>query len=161
MAIDPFDREELDQDLRELIEGALYRYRRIGHDLRVQPASYVSLDIVITVCVQPHYLRAHVKADLIDLFSNRIRLGGKSGFFHPNNLSFGEGVYLSKLVAAAQGINGVESVRVARLQRLYEAPNNEIDDGVLPLGALEIARLDNDRSLPEHGRLLLDLKGGR
>ena len=161
VAIDPFGSEDLDQDLRELVEGGLYRYRRIGHDLRVQPAKYVPLDIVLTVCVLPHYLRAHVEAGLLDLFSNRILPAGKSGFFHPNNLSFGEGIYLSKLVAAAQGVNGVESVRVVKLQRLYEAPNNEIESGVLPLGSLEVARLDNDRSFPEHGKLLLDIKGGR
>ena len=161
VAIDPFGSEDLDQDLRELVEGGLYRYRRIGHDLRVQPAKYVPLDIVLTVCVLPHYLRAHVEAGLLDLFSNRILPAGKSGFFHPNNLSFGEGIYLSKLVAAAQGVNGVESVRVVKLQRLYEAPNNEIENGVLPLGPLEVARLDNDRSFPEHGKLLLDIKGGR
>ena len=161
VAIDPFDSEDLDQDLRELIEGALYKYRRIGHDLRVEAAKYVSLDIVLTVCVLPHYLRAHVEGDLMDLFSNRILPAGKPGFFHPNNLSFGEGVYLSKLVAGAQGITGVETVRVTRLQRLYEAPNSEIENGVLPLGPLEVARLDNDRSLPEHGRLLLNIKGGR
>lgn len=161
VAIDPFDSEDLDQDLRELVEGALYRYRRIGHDLRVQPAKYVALDIILTVCVLPHYLRAHVKADLMDLFSNRMLPAGKPGFFHPNNLSFGEGIYLSKLVAAAQGVTGVETVRVTQLQRLYEAPNNEIDNGVLPLGPLEVGRLDNDRSLPEHGKLLLNIKGGR
>lgn len=161
VAIDPFDSEDLAPDLRELIEGTLYRYRRIGHDLRVQPAKYVSLDIVLTVCVLPHYLRAHVEADLLDLFGNRIMTAGKPGFFHPNNLSFGEGVYLSKLVAAAQGVTGVETVRVARLQRLYESPNNEIENGVLSLGPLEVARLDNDRSQPEHGKLLLNIKGGR
>jgi hypothetical protein len=44
---------------------------------------------------------------------------------------------------------------------LYEGPNNEIQTGVLPLSPLEVARLDNDRSLPEHGKLLLDIKGGR
>ena len=161
VAVDPFGSEDLDQALRELVEGALYRYRRIGHDLRVQPARYVPLDIVLTVCVLPHYLRAHVEADLLDLFSNRILPAGKPGFFHPDNLSFGEGIYLSRLVAAAQGISGVESVRVTRLQRLYEAPNNEIQNGVLPLAPLEVARLDNDRGRPEHGKLLLDLEGGR
>jgi predicted phage baseplate assembly protein len=161
VAIDPFDSEDLDQDLREVIEGSLYRYRRIGHDLRVQPAKYVPLDIVLTVCVLPHYLRAHVEADLLDLFSNRLLPAGKAAFFHPNNLSFGEGVYLSKLVAAAQAVTGVETVRVSRLQRLYEGPNNEIQTGVLPLSPLEVARLDNDRSLPEHGKLRLDIKGGR
>ena len=161
VAIDPVDSEELDRDLRELIEAGLHRYRRIGHDLRVQPAEYVPLDIKLLVCVLPHYQRAHVKAELLDRFSNRLLPAGKSGFFHPNNLSFGEGIYLSKLVAAAQDVAGVESVVVKRLQRLYESPNNEIENGVLPLSPLEVARLDNDRNFPEHGTLWLDVRGGR
>lgn len=169
IAIDPFGSEELTGDLREEIEGYLYRYRRIGHDLRVEPAKYVSLDVVLSVCVLPHYLRGQVKAALLDVFSNRDLPGGKRGLFHPDNLSFGEGIYLSTLVAAAQNVTGVESVRIAnhpdpanlKLERLYEGPNQEIETGVLALGPLEVARLDNNRSFPENGRLLLSVRGGR
>jgi predicted phage baseplate assembly protein len=161
VAIDPFGSEELDQNLREAVDGSLYRYRRIGHDLRILPATYVSLDLALTVCVLPHYLRARVEAELLDLFSNRNLPASRRGFFQPDNLSFGEGIFLSKLVAVAQGVTGVESVKVTRLQRLYEGPNHEIENGLLPLGHLEVARLDNDRSFPEHGRLELDVRGGR
>jgi len=31
----------------------------------------------------------------------------------------------------------------------------------LPLGPLEIARLDNNPSFPENGKLTLDMRGGR
>ena len=143
------------------MEEYLYRYRRVGHDLRILPAKYVPLDIELTVCVLAHHLRADVEAALLDLFSNRVLPDGRLGFFHPDNLSFGEGIYLSRIVAAAQGVTGVESTRVTRLQRLYEAPNQEIENGVLPLGPLEVARLDNDRSFPEHGKLQLTIGGGR
>lgn len=161
VAIDPFGKEGLDQSLREEVEGYLYRYRRIGHDLRVRAANYVPLDVVLSVCVLPHYLRAHIEAELLDLFSNRTLPGGKLGFFHPNNLSFGEGIHLSKLVAVAQAVTGVESVRVTTLQRLFEDPNQEIENGILALGPVEVARLDNDRSFPERGKLFLDMRGGR
>ena len=93
--------------------------------------------------------------------SNRLLADGKRGLFHADSLTFGDSIYLSKLVAAAQAVPGVESVQVTRLQRQFEAPNNEIENGVLPLGPLEVARLDNDPSFPEHGRLTLILKGGR
>lgn len=161
VAIDPFGSEELDQNLREAVTGYLYRYRLIGDDLRVRAAKYVPLDIALSVCVLPHYQRAHVKAELLDLFGNRALPSGKLGFFHPNNLSFGEGIHLSKLVASAQAVTGVESVRVTMLQRSFEGPNHEIEKGTLPLGPLEVARLDNDRNFPENGKLLLDVRGGR
>jgi hypothetical protein len=55
----------------------------------------------------------------------------------------------------------VESVLVERLQRLFELPNGELETGVLPIGSMEVARLDNDPSFPEHGRLELIMRGGR
>ena len=139
----------------------LRRYRRMGHDVRVTPARYVSVDIALTICVRPNYLRGHVKAALLDVFSPRRRADGRAGFFHPDRLTFGEGVYVSQLVAAAQAVPGVESVRVMRLQRQFEAPNRELENGVLPLGPLDVARLDNDPNFPEHGQLELDVRGGR
>jgi hypothetical protein len=127
----------------------------------VKTAHYVPLDIAMTVCVFPHYLRGHVKAALLDVFSNRRLSNGKFGFFHSDNLSFGEGIYLSKLVAAAQAVTGVENVIVTKLERSYEGSNQEIENGILPLGPFEVARLDNDPSFPENGKLNLDVRGGR
>ena len=164
VAVDPFGGDS-DAGLIKTVESALYPYRRISHDLRVHPLHYVSLDIALKVCVLPGYLRGHVKAALLDVFSNRVLPTGRTpsglGFFHPDNLTFGEGIYLSKIVAAAQAVPGVESVQVTRLQRQFEAPNDELANGVLPLGPLEVARLNNDPSFPEHGRLELELLGGR
>lgn len=161
VAVDPLGRQEADAALLKEIEGRLYRYRRIGHDLVVKSAHRVPLDIELLICVLPGYLRGHVKAELLDLFSNRMLPDGRLGFFHPDNLTFGEGVYLSKLVAIAQAVPGVESVKINKLERLFEGPNGEIDNGVLPLGPLDIARVDNDPSVPENGRLVLDVRGGR
>jgi len=161
VAVDPFGREEADAQLLDNINDDLYRYRRIGHDLAVSPAQYVPLDIEMIVCVLPSYLRGHVKAELLKIFSNRALPDGRHGLFHPDSLTFGEGIYLSKLVAAAQAVTGVESVKVAKLQRLYEGDQGELKDGLLRLGPLEIPRLDNDPSFPEHGRLVLDVRGER
>ena len=136
-------------------------YRRIGHDLEVEPARYVPVELVLRVRVLPHYLRGHVKAALLDVFSNRVLPDGRLGFFHPDRLTFGEGLYVSHIVAAAQAVQGVESVRVTKLNRLFEQPNSELENGVLSLGPLEVARLDNDPSFPEHGILTLLLCGGR
>jgi hypothetical protein len=122
---------------------------------------YVPLNIELRVQVLPRYLRGHVEAALLDLFSNRTRSDGSDGFFHPDNLSFGESVYLSKIVASAQRETGVESIQVKRFERLHEGRNREIETGVLVLGPMEIARLDNDPGQPSHGVLRLEMKGGR
>src|SRR5262249_32769508 len=153
--------EKTDERLLEDIERYLNQYRRMGHDLRVKQAHYVPLEIEMKICVLPHYLRGHVEAVLADLFSNRLLPDGRLGFFHPANLTSGEGIYRTKLIAVAQAVTGVESVQVTKLQRLFEPPNNEIENGVLPLGPFEVAQLDNDPSFPERGKLTLILEGGR
>lgn len=161
VAVDALGQAETDPALLCEIEHHLWRYRRMGHDVQVEAAQAVPLDIGLFVCVRDGYLRGHVKAALLDALSNRLLPGGKRGFFHPDNLSFGQGIYLSQIVAAAQAVEGVESVRVTRFECLYEGPNGEIAAGVLPLGPLEVARLDNDPGFPERGRLTLQLEGGR
>jgi predicted phage baseplate assembly protein len=161
VAVDTIGRESAPPELLAGVDGILQRYRRIGHDLEVEAARYVPIELELTVCVLPHFLRGHVKAALLAAFSNRQLVDGRLGFFHADNLSFGEGVYLSQIVAAAQAVPGVESVRVTKLNRLYEPPNRELENGVLPLGPLEVAQLDNDPSFPERGKLTLVMMGGR
>jgi hypothetical protein len=133
----------------------------MGHDLKIVTARLVPLDIAITVCVLPHYLRGHVETALLEVFSTGVLPDGRLGLFHPDNLTFGDGIYLSKLVAAAQAVTGVESARVTTLKRLYEDPNHEIENGLLPLSPLEVAQLEKDPSFPEHGTLTLTMGGGR
>jgi hypothetical protein len=145
----------------EKLEHSLHRYRRIGYDLEVTPARYVSLDIAMDICVDEHYLRGHVEKALRDVFSNRALPDGRPGFFHPDRLTFGEGIYLSQLVAVAMSVKGVRSAQVTRLQRQYEPANHELERGLLPLGPFEIARVDNDRNYPEHGLFMLNMQGGR
>jgi len=143
------------------VDRELCQYRRVGHDVAVCAAQYVPLDLAFRICVLPDYLRAHVEAALLDAFSDRVLPSGQSGFFNPDNLTFGGGIYVSKLLAAAQSVTGVESVCLIRLQRLYQGPNGEIAAGILPIKAFEIARLDNEPSFPEHGQISFDLRGGR
>lgn len=161
VAVDALGQAEPEPVLLCEIEEHLQRYRRIGHDLLVTAAQMVPLDLRLRICVREGYLRGHVRQALLECFSNRLLPGGVLGFFHPDNLSFGQGVYLSHIVSAAQAVQGVQSVQVYRLERLYAGDNNELASGVLPLGPLEVARLDNDPGFPEHGQLTIKLEGGR
>jgi predicted phage baseplate assembly protein len=161
VAVDPLGSETVSESLLQDIRDRLYRYRRMGHDLVVQPAVYVPLEIAMVVCVHPDYLRGHVKAALLDAFSDRLLPNGHRGFFHPDNLTFGTSIALSQLVATAAAVTGVENVVVTQLQRMDEGSNGELMQGVLPIHPLEIARLSNNPNFPENGKLTLDLRGGR
>jgi hypothetical protein len=161
VAVDPLHVATPEQQWLDEIAGYLHRFRRIGHDLAVTPARDVPLDLAIEVCVDPHVDPGHVRADLLDVFGTRARLNGALGIFHPDALSFGDGVYLSRLVAAALSVDGVTTARVTRLQRLGGPASDALDTSVLPFGPLEIPLLDNDPDFPENGRLELIVRGGR
>jgi hypothetical protein len=161
VCVDPWHEEHADASLLADIRHALYRYRRMGHDLRVLGAAYVPITLKLDVCALPGYDRGHVKAALLQRFSARPSKDGSSGFFAPDNLSFGGGIYLSRIVAAAIAVVGVECATVKALHRRYEAPNGEIESGVLPLAPNEIAQLDNDPDHPERGLLEIQVRGGR
>jgi hypothetical protein len=148
-------------ELPDQIAKRLERYRRLGHDVRVAPAREVPLYVKLCVVVRPHYLKGHVESALLDVLSNRELPDGRFGFFHPDRLTFGQGVSVSQLVAAAQAVTGVESVEVQALERQFEGSHGEVRAGVLPLGPMEVARLDNDPNNPESGKIVLIVTGGR
>ncbi len=161
LAVDSKNEPQADSALLRDIARSLAPFRRLEHDLTVTNAVNVPLDIELTVCVQSGYLRGHVEAALRALFSNRALPDGTRGFFHPDNLSFGEGVAASRMIARAQSVAGVENVVISKLQRWGEDGRFELKNGFLPLDPLEIARLDNDPSAPENGVLKLKMGGGR
>ncbi|MGP3927102.1 putative baseplate assembly protein [Streptomyces sp. 8N616] len=164
VAIDAYEAGDPPPALLDAVAHALESYRRIGHDLVVEPARHVPLDIALDVCAEPGHQHGQILAELHRVLGSRALPGGRLGFFHPDALTFGEPVRLSRLVAVAAAVQGVRSVRVTRLRRLFhEGPfdNRALEAGVLRLGPLEIARCDNDPERPENGQLTLTLGGDR
>ena len=150
-----------DPALLSRVADHLARFRRIGHDVEVRPAEQVALRLALVVCVEPTFLRAPVERAVRAALGSRRNPDGTSGFFHPDRRSFGTAVALSDIIAEVQRIEGVDGVVVRAFHRRYEPPMGELETGVLELSPLEIARLDNDRSFPEHGVLEVEMRGGR
>ncbi len=169
VAVDPVGSETAPPELLDELTLFLSPFRRIGCDLMVSPAQYVPVKVSVSVCVLPNYLRGHVEAAVLDALSNRVLPDGTLGFFHPDNLSFGDGVSVSQLIATVQAVPGVQNAMITELER-FEASEPLSDDepgeelppnSLLSLGPFEIAQLDNDPNYPEHGVLVLDVRGGR
>jgi predicted phage baseplate assembly protein len=161
VAIDPRDNVRDVSVLIREIKAHLERHRRINHILRVELPRYVPLDIALTICVVPGHLNAHVEAELLDRFGTVEFSDGTKGLFHPDNVSFGNALYLSRVVLEARMVEGVENVSVTRFRRHGQGDQGELDAGVIEFGPLEIPRLDNDGLRPENGRLCLDMRGDR
>lgn len=151
---------DVDADFRARMRAHLERFRIAGYDLEVNAPIFVPLDIKMCVCAKPGYFASDIKKALLRVFGAGVSANGQRGFFHPDNFTFGQPVYLSRLYAAAMREPGVASVEIVRLQRWGKVANDELDAGRLQPAALEIVRLANDRNFPEKGRLELDVHGG-
>lgn len=142
----------------------LDQFRLAGHDLEIEPPIMVPLHIVMSVCVKPGYFLHNVKRALVDAFSSVDLPDGRRGFFHPDNFTFGQPVYLSQVISTAMQVIGVNWVDLTgksnKFQRWGKAPNREIEDGLIKMERLEIARLENNPSAPENGRIEFLMEGG-
>ncbi len=153
-------RTRLDEQLRRKVHDRLTRVRLAGYDLEIRSARYVPLDISIQVCAKPGYFRGDVAHAVSQALSGSTQRNGMPGFFNPANLTFGQPVYLSRVYAAVETVDGVESATVSVFHPHGRPPANELDTGSIPIGPWEIARLDNDPSNMENGTLTITAGGG-
>jgi predicted phage baseplate assembly protein len=147
--------------LRRELKKNINRYRLAGQDIELEPPQYVSLRIELTVCVDPDYFQADVERSLLQVLGSRLLPNGQKGLFYPESFTFGQTIYLSPIYAAARKVAGVRSV-VASIFEPQGVPTTiYLGKGEIPLGPFQIARLDNDPSLPDHGQLTLVIQGGK
>jgi predicted phage baseplate assembly protein len=171
VAVDPVDRADLVDlpngrtrlvpDFERRVRAFLNRFRLAGYDIELRPPRFVPLDIEIEVCAAPGHFRTDVAEAVRRALSAHVLRDGTRGFFHPSNFTFAEPLYLSRLYAAVERVEGVESAVVRRFQRYGQTAAGELERGVLPIAPWEIVRLDNDPSFVEHGVLTVIGKGGK
>lgn len=158
---DPGGRTRLAESLRRRVHQGLSRYRLAGYDLEIVAARYVPLQIELDLCIRPGYFRADVGYAVARALGPRADRTGRPGLFSPDNLSFGEPVYASRIYAAVEAIEGVDSAVLRMFQRQGVRPSGELESGELPIGPWEIARLDNDPNHVENGVLTIHAMGGK
>ncbi len=171
VGVDPVDPADLVQPPKGLIRlsealerrvlAVLNRYRLAGYDLEVRPPLFVPLEIAIEVCVHDDHFRADVAEAVREALSDRRLPNLQRGFFHPDHFTFGDPVYLSRLYAAVDRVEGVDSARVTTFRRWGRPDDGELIEGVLKTGPWEIPLLQNDPNFMENGVLHLTTMGGK
>ena len=153
---DPLNSQQVTLAQEIQLINLLNRYRMAGYESYAPQAQYVSLDLEIEVCALATAFRGDVEAALLTALGS-----GKSGFFNPNNFTFGQSLWLSDLETAVQGAAGLAGVlrvryrvrgRMTTMARLLSSVDVRPD---------QIIRCDNDPSVPEHGSLKIIVKGGK
>ena len=164
LGVDPFGSDALAPALSRALRDHLETARLTGYDVAVAGAVYVPIELTIEFCVARGGRASDVQQALQQALSNGPLPGGRTGFFHPDNFSFGDNLYVSRLFAAVMAVSGIESAQITRLARQH-APEPERDtainlrQGFLAIAPGEIVRLDNDRNFPEHGTLTIRPRG--
>jgi hypothetical protein len=136
-------------------------YRMMGVDLEAEGAVIVGLRIEMSICVAAGYIQADVETALMDLFTTGNTCTGEPGLLNASRFSFGETVYTSPFIAAAQAVDGVASVTMTAFQRMSDPSSDGTAQGFLTMGRLELPRCDNDPNRLDHGILVLSMDGGR
>lgn len=108
--------------LREHVLERLEAVRRINHDVVVVAPVYVQLDIDIELSILSGYMRDVVrdqaKRKLVGVNDSRQQDPVERAFFDEDNLTFGQPIYWSQIVACLHSIPGVASVTQRKFARL-------------------------------------------
>ena len=115
---DRFGGAAVDPRFEARLRRHLERFRMAGYDLEVDSPRYVPLDVALHLCVKPDYFRSEVLRAVQAELGSGVLPDGRLAVFHPDNFSFGQPVYLSRIVAAAQAVEGVEAVSALKFQRM-------------------------------------------
>ncbi len=169
ISIDPAGRVDLRNEQADQIAAHVARFTQAGYDLEIVPPHYVPLAIDLEICVGRAHFRPDIEQAVKAALSSGTQTNGRPGFFHPDNFTFGQSLYLSRLSAAVAQVEGVESVLATRFARVsdkeaatggsFTAAN--LARGEIVIGPLEIVRLDDDADFPENGVLRLSMQGGK
>ena len=157
----------VDAPFETTLRAFLERFRMAGQDLEIDAPRFVALEITFTVCVKPGYFRSQVKQELLRIFGTRDLPDGRRGLFHPDNLTFGQTLYLSPLIALAMQVPGVQWVdaedvatKPNRFRSWGQPSRGEFLTGMITFDRLEIPRCDNDPNRPENGQIDFIMEGG-
>ncbi|HEY6347333.1 MAG TPA: putative baseplate assembly protein [Bryobacteraceae bacterium] len=155
IAVEPTTGGNLTPALQQTLRTTEERYRLAGQDLELDSPQYVSLLISLNVCVDPDYFQSDVQQALLQTLS---------GVFLPGSFTFGQTVYLSPVYAAARSVAGVIGVTATAFQPQSADPvtaAQSLSLGEIKMGRLQVARLENNPSFPDHGQWVLTMEGGK
>jgi hypothetical protein len=160
VSIDPTD--AWNTTLAAQVESTLDMYRMMGTDLVVEQAVFVGINIGLEICVAPSFFQADVYAAVWKLLVTGDSCAGTTGLLNAANFQFGQTVYASPIIAAAQTVVGVAAVTLVTFERMSSsATANSTPATQLTMGAVEIPRCDNDPNHADRGLLVLTMEGGK
>jgi hypothetical protein len=141
--VDRLGGRELDDDFKRRLLSHMEGYHLAGYDMEIRKPAYVLLDIELSLEVKPGFVANAVIAEVKDALSNRDLANGRRGYFHPDNWTLGQSVYLSKLYSAALSVTGVGAINATKFMRLGVPETLSREQGEIVIGPHEVVQLEN------------------
>lgn len=157
---DPLEANSLNDEQQLALTQQLDRFRQAGRDVIVPQPRYANMDIEITICVSPTAYQGEVKAQVLKVLLGKKGIRPKSGFFSPDNFTFGTPLQRSSLEASIQNIEGVRAIERIRFRRRQWFNWRDFKSMTYYPGKNAIIRLENNFNFPEKGTLKLKMIGG-
>ncbi|MCB0628742.1 MAG: hypothetical protein R2824_25500 [Saprospiraceae bacterium] len=150
----------ISEENRSILTRQLDRFRQAGREAHLLDPIYVSIDLVITICVSPHAYPGEVKEMVLEKLFGKGGVRLKPGYFSPDNYTFGTVLDRSTLEATIQSVSGVQAVERITIARRGWFKERLFKEWVYEPGKNAIIRIDNDPRYPERGTVKLKMKGG-
>jgi predicted phage baseplate assembly protein len=161
MSVDRKDNKKIDEDFKRGLYQYLDKFRLSCYDIQIHEPIFVPLNIKLKIWLKSDAPKSEVRRLLVKQFSNRDLDDGTKGFFHPDNFTFGQSLYLSKIYQHVMSITGILSVEALTFTRYGVVEDKEKKvDAYIKIKKNEILRLDNDPNFPENGKINFVLEGG-
>lgn len=132
----------VDETFRQQLRASLEHFRLNGTELVIVAPTAVPLEISLHIQVAPGHLRSTLRSALTAEFSTAVLADGRRAFFHPDNFSFGQPVYLGQVISAIMQVPGVAAIdttdRRNHFRRLHRT-DDDLRRGKIEIGPLEVA----------------------
>ncbi len=159
-APDPVGAVAVSDVQREAAQHQLDRFRQAGREAYVASPRYADLDLEITVCAARSAYASEVKEALLAVLLGQQGARPVTGFFSPDNFTFGTPLRraaLEAVIQATAGVRAVEAIQIRRRGHFDWRPFSELS---FPVAPDEVIRLESDPRHPARGSLRLTMKGG-
>jgi hypothetical protein len=138
----------------------LDRFRQAGRPAYVLDPVYANLDLQITVCVATSAYKGEVEERVLQALFGVTGIRPKTGFFSPDNFTFGTPLERSQLEAVIQEVAGVKAVENISIRRRGWFDWRDFSELTFNVAPNELIRLENDPQFPDRGSLKLVMDGG-
>jgi hypothetical protein len=157
---DPLGAIHIDDNQKKQLTAILDRYRQSGREVCVKDPTYADLDIEIDICAEADAYPNEVKERVVIALAGDENKGSGSGFFAPDNFTFGSSLRLGDLESRIKSVEGVKAVKSIKIGRRGWHEPRIMTDLTYDVEMNEIIRVENDPRNPDRGSLTINAKNG-